>query len=129
MKKASDEIAELTGWAQKSGDEETGYEIKLVEAEVKRQSGSPELAKPLVDDAVRYFSNLGKKESLWLSLSEQARVENSLGKIKECQESAKLALDILKEFAETWPPADYRSYTSRPDNEAARQELMRYGRN
>jgi tetratricopeptide (TPR) repeat protein len=128
LRKASDDISELTAWAQKEGDEETGYDIKLVQAETYRKAGSPQLAEPLVDSARRYFSNLGKKESHWLSLLEQARVYRSLGKVQDSKVAAQLALDILGDFEHTWPSSDYRSYTTRPDIKAAQQELASYGR-
>jgi hypothetical protein len=67
--------------------------------------------------------------SLWSGLLEQARVYHSLGSIQKSRVSAQLALDILKEFEQTWPPSDYRSYTTRPDNHASQQELISLERN
>jgi hypothetical protein len=128
LKKASDEVSELSARAEKEGDEDTASNIKLVQAEIYRKAGSPQLAEPLVDSARRYFASSGKKESEWLSLLEQARVYRSLGKNRECKFSAELALAILQEFEHTWPSSDYRSYITRPDNKLAQQELTAYGR-
>jgi tetratricopeptide (TPR) repeat protein len=127
-RKASDDVSELTTWAEKGGDEETAYDIKLVQAEDYRKTGSPQAAEPLVESARHYFSNSGKKESEWLSLLELARVDRSLGKIQECKVSAQLALDILRGFEHNWPPSDYKSYSTRPDNKAALLELSDFER-
>jgi len=129
IKKASTDVSELSAWAQKDGDPESSENISLVRAELYRKAGTPQLAEPLVDSARVYFTGLGKKESQWRSLLEQARVYRSLGKIQESKASAQLALDVFTEFEHTWPPLDYRSYSSRPDNESAQQELTSYGRN
>jgi serine/threonine protein kinase len=129
LKKASDDIRELAAWAQKEGDEEAATNIKLVQAELYRKAGSPQLAEPLVDSARRYYSSLGKRESEWLSLLEQSRVYRNLGKTQESKASAELALAILREFEHNWPSPDYRSYITRPDNKAAQLELIAYGRN
>jgi tetratricopeptide (TPR) repeat protein len=126
VKEASEDMSALAEWVQKEGDEEIDHNIKLLQAEVYRKAGSPESAEPLAGAAYLYFLRLGKKESQWLSLLERARVQRSLGRIRESQESAKLALDILSEFEQTWPPVDYRSYTSRPDNKSALRELATY---
>jgi len=126
VKEASEDMSALAEWVQKEGDEEMAHNIKLLQAEAYRKASSPELAEPLASAAYLYFLRLGKKESQWLSLLEQARIQRGLGKVKESQESAKSALDILGEFEQTWPPADYRSYTSRPDNMAALRELTTY---
>jgi len=128
LNKASKDIAELTARAKKKpdSDAETPYYTDLVQAEVYRRMGPPKLAEPLADKAYGYFLGLGKKESQWLSLLERARVEKSLGNARNCEESAKLALDILKAFEETWPSPDYRTYTTRPDIKAALQELASY---
>lgn len=128
-RKALDDLRELTNWAEKEGDDQTAYDIKLVQAENYTKAGSPLSAEPLVESALRYFSSSGKKESEWLSLLDQARVYRSLGKIPESKLSARLALDILRNFEHTWPPADYKSYRARPDNQAAQQELAAYERN
>jgi tetratricopeptide (TPR) repeat protein len=128
IKKAADDVTELTAWAQKAGDNEAAHSIKLVQAEIDRKAGSPGLAQPLVDSDCNYFAISGKKESQWKSLLEQARVYRSLGESQKSTASAQLALDILREFKDTWPPLDYESYTTRPDNEAARKELMSYER-
>ena len=129
LKKASDDVSELTAWAQKEGDEETAYDVKLVQAEIYRESGSAELAKPLAESSRLYFSNLGKQESQWLSLLEEARVYRTLGKVQDAKVSAQLALDILKEFEHTWPLFDYTSYSTRPDIKTAQRELAEYERN
>jgi hypothetical protein len=126
---ASDDVSELTKWAEEGGDEQTANDIKLVQAENYRKTGSPQAAEPLVESARHYFSNSGKKESEWLSLLELARVLRSLGKIQESKVSAQLALDILWELEHTWPAADYRSYSARPDNKAALLELADFERN
>lgn len=128
IKKAADDVNDLTAWAQKAGDEESAHNIKLVQAEIDRKAGTPRLAQPLVDAAHDYFAISGRKESQWLSLLEQARVHESLGENQKSANSAQLALDILREFKDTWPSSDYESYTSRPDNEAARKELLSYER-
>ena len=129
LKKASEDISELTAWAQKDGDEEALTNIKLVQAEMYRKAGSAQLAEPLVDSARRYYASSGKKDSEWRSLLEQARVYRSLGKRQESKASAELALAILQGFEHTWPSSDYRSYITRPDNKSAQQELTAYGRN
>jgi serine/threonine protein kinase len=128
IRKASDDVSELTAWAEKEGDEQAAYDVKLVQSEIHRKSASLQLAELLVGSACRYFSNSGKKESEWRSLLEQARVYRRLGKMEESKVSARLALDILKEFEHTWPPIDYSSYSARPDIEAAQRELARYVR-
>jgi serine/threonine protein kinase len=129
VKRASDDVSQLTAWAQKDGDEETREYIKLLQAELYRKAGSAQLAEPLVESALGYFTKLGKKESQRLSLLEQARVYRSLGRIPECKGSAQLALAVFTEFEHTWPPIDYRSYITRPDNHAAQEELTNYERN
>ena len=128
IRKASDEVSELTAWAEKERDELGAYNVRLVQAEIYRKSASPQVAEPLLKSACHYFSNSGKKESEWLSLLEQARVDRSLGKMQESKVSAALALDILKQFEHTWPPLDYSSYSARPDIRAAQQELLSYVR-
>jgi serine/threonine protein kinase len=128
LKKASDDVTELAVWAQKEGDEDVANNIKLVQAEIYRKAGSPQLGEPLVDSARRYYAASGKKESEWLSLLEQARVYRSLGKPQECKASAQLALAILQEFEHAWPSSDYSSYITRPDNKVLQQELTAYGR-
>jgi hypothetical protein len=72
---------------------------------------------------------LGKQESQWLSLLEEARVYRTLGKVQDAKVSAQLALDILKEFEHTWPLFDYTSYSTRPDIKTAQRELAEYERN
>ncbi len=128
LKRASDDVSDLSAWAQKEGDEDTATNIKLVQAAIYRKTGSPQLAEPLADSARRYYASSGKKESEWLSLLEQARVYRSLAKTQECKASAQLALAILQEFEHTWPSPDYRSYITRPDNKSAQKELIAYGR-
>jgi serine/threonine protein kinase len=126
---AADDVRKLLQLNQKEDDEEAESHIKVVQAEVYRRSGSPLIAEPLVDSACHYFLRSGKQESQWLSVLEQARVYRASGKLQESKASAKVALDILNTFEQTWPPADYSSYTKRPDIHTAWRELVTLGQN
>lgn len=127
-RKASDDLSRLADWSKQDGNEDEANVIKLAQAEIDRKIGSPELAKPLADLAHEYFSGSGKKSSEWLSLLELARVYRSMGAIQQSKASAQQALAIWTDLEHTWPPNDYESYSARPDNKAARSELVSYER-
>jgi tetratricopeptide (TPR) repeat protein len=127
-RQASDDLSRLTAWAHEDGNEEGANDINLVQSEIYRKTGSPQLAEPLVDSAQRYFSSTGQRESEWLSLLEKARVCRSSGKAQESRAAAQSALEILKQFHDTWPPSDYKSYSTRPDIAASQKELTAFGR-
>jgi tetratricopeptide (TPR) repeat protein len=114
--------------AQREAKREMIAEASLCAAAAYRAAGLPQQATPQAEAARTFFSNSQQKESEWRGLVYLSEACSGPEAPACSKNFASKALDILSEFEHNWGTPMYRTYSSRPDIQAARRRLSALAR-
>jgi len=123
--RAADEAVEM---AEKSGDRSLVAPAELASAEVHLERGDWRTAMGLGARVQQQFAERGKPESEWRAWLILGRAYTAGGDRARAKEAAGQASAGLEHLARGWQPADFASYTSRPDIQEYRKQLAQMRR-
>jgi serine/threonine protein kinase len=115
--------SELMSIAQKTHNEKLIATASLTKASLDLQTGSPESAKALAEEANQYFSDRHLAESDWLSLLCSAEASSAMGDKMASERETKQVVDKLKILEQNWSSSVFVQYRSRPDIQTALKQL------
>lgn len=113
--------------ARQRDDREMSAQADLCAASSYLAANAPQNARPLAEAARQFFAGSQQKESEWRSFLYLAQACEKSGDAASAQ-YAKKALDILSGLENNWGNQTYQLYVSRPDVQAARQQLSKLAR-
>jgi tetratricopeptide (TPR) repeat protein len=114
--------------AQASGDRSVMGPALLAAAEAHLEKGDARAAVDLSVRAQQEAVERGKPESEWRAWLILARAQAATGDRAKAKEAAANASTGLEKLSRGWQPADFVSYTSRPDIQEYRKQLAQLSR-
>jgi len=121
-------VDEAVQMAEKSGDRSLVGPAELAAAEVHLEKGDWRTAVDLAARVQPQFAERGKPESEWRAWLILGRAYAAGGDRAKAKEAAEQASAALGKLARGWQPADFASYTSRPDIAEYRKQLAQLRR-
>ncbi len=115
IREAQGVAQELSALASKVADQDEIASVNLLQAMIHLRAKSPDQARVFAESAFRYFSDKGKTESEWLTLSCLAEASSGLGDFASARQNAKKAIDIRNTVDHNWSSPVLQQYSARPD--------------
>jgi hypothetical protein len=109
--------------AEQAQAPETIAFASLAQSAVQSAAGDPQSAVSLARAANKFFSEMGKKESEWVSFLCLAKALRKSGDIPASRQAATQAQTVMSQIEREWGKDTFKTYASRPDIVRAKRDL------
>ena len=116
---------EAVQFAAKSGTAPLLADTRLAYSEALLANGDAQRALDSALQAQQWFASAGNPEAEWRGWLAAAAAESTLGHAGNSREEAQKAAQLLASLQQKWDAENYKTYISRPDIQALRNQLAK----